>query len=123
MITTKFVRAAVTLVVVALAAVVALEVHWSMDAKRDARHAAGQAADVAREIMTSSRDSLAARHAAEVTAAGEHAQLVAFVIDPAGDVRVTVDARAKSYLLKHFSLTRTVSEITVTESSPRSLKK
>ena len=123
MITTKLVRTAVTLVVVALVAVVALEVHWSMDAKSDARRTAGHAADAAYEVMTQRHDSLAARQAAEATATGEHKQLVAFTVETGGVVRVTVNTRAKSYLLKHFGFTRSVSDVTVTASSPRTLKK
>ena len=117
MITTKFVRAAVTLVVVAVVAVVALEVHWSMDAKRDARHTADRAADAAAAAIAKGQSTLSARQTAEATASADHAQLVAFSIEPTGDVRVTVNAHAKSYLLKHFALTRSVSEVTVSESS------
>ena len=123
MITTKFIRAVVVVVVVGLVAVVALEVHWSLDAKHDARLAAGSAADAAADVMRSTHDSLTARHAAEVRAEVKKTHLVAFDIDGTGVVRVTVNARAKSYVLRHFGPTRSISEITVTAASPRSSKK
>ena len=117
MITTKIVRAVVVLAVVALLVIVGVEVYWSMTAKDDARKAAERAADNAFAIMSSGGDSLAARQAAEATATAEHTHLVAFVVDPTGVVRVTVNTRAKSYVLRHFGPTRSVSEVTVTESS------
>src|SRR5258708_5288453 len=100
MITTKLVRVLVVGVIVAAAGLVALEVHWSMDTKHDARRAAVHAAGVAAQVLGQAHDSLAARHAAEVEASSAHTQLVAFTIETTGTVRVTVNARAKSYLLR-----------------------
>ena len=113
MITTRLVRSALAIVIVAVLGVVALEVHWSMDAKSEARKAAGSAATAAAQELGSSHDSLRARQRAEATAAAGGTQLVAFTISPTGTVRVTVDRRAKSYILRRFGPTRSVSEITV----------
>jgi hypothetical protein len=117
MITTKLLRAVLILVVVVLLGIVAFEVKWSMDAKHDAKDTATRAADAAALVIAQHHDSLAARKAAEERAASEHTQLVTFSIETTGEVRVTVNARAKSYLLRHFSPTRSISEITVTGSS------
>ena len=117
---TKVFRGLVVVVVVALVGIVALEVHWSMDTKNKARRAAMLAADEAALVMVRDHDSLKARHAAEQLAAANHTRLVSFSIEPAGSVRVTVNARAKSYLLRHFAPTRSISEVTVSGTSESS---
>ena len=105
-------------VILAVAAIVALEVHWSMDAKRDARTAAAHAAAAGAHDLATTHDSLHARHVAETLAADQHTHLIAFDIDATGVVRVTVDARARSYLLRRFGPTKSVSEVTVSASAP-----
>jgi hypothetical protein len=117
---TRVLRGAVVIVAIALVGIVALEVHWSMNTKNEARKAATNAAAEAAVVMVRQHDSLEARHVAEQVAANNHMRLVSFSIEPAGSVRVTVNARAKSYLLRHFGPTRSISEITVSGTSEAS---
>jgi Flp pilus assembly protein TadG len=112
-ITTRFVRTVCTVVVVALVAVIALEVHWSMDAKKDARTDASAVAAAAAHELATSHDSLQARHVAELRAAAARASLVAFTITDTGSVVVTLNRRSKSYILRRLPPTRSVTEITV----------
>jgi hypothetical protein len=113
-------RGVVVGVVIALVAIVAMEVHWSVNTKNEARRAATRAADEAAIIMVRQHDSVEARHVAEQVAAAGNTRLVSFSIEPAGSVRVTVNARARSYVLRHFGPTRSISEVTVSGTSDSS---
>jgi hypothetical protein len=112
-ITTRFIRTILVVVVVALVAVIALEVHWSMDAKSAARTQAKATAAAAAHELSATHDSLKARQVAEAQAAGGGTRLVSFTITDTNSVVVTLNRRAKSYILRRFPPTRSVSEITV----------
>ena len=117
MITTKALRTGVVLVVLAIAALVATEVYWSMQAKSAAQRTARNAAFQAAHDLGVSHNSLHARATAEAetTHAGMH--LDAFTLETNGFVKVTVSTHARSYLLRRIGPTRSVSEITVTASA------
>jgi Flp pilus assembly protein TadG len=112
-ITTKLVRLSLVVIVLAIAAVAALEVHWSMTTKDDARGTAQRAATASAHLLFTSHVSLAARHTAEEVAAAGHTHLDSFTIRTDGVVHITVSTRAKSYVLRRIPMTRSVSEVTV----------
>jgi Flp pilus assembly protein TadG len=118
-ITTRLLRVAIVVVVLVLAGFIALEVHWSLDAKTHARHTADAAALAAAQELARSHDSLAARHVAEARSAVGPTRLVAFDIDATGTVRVTVSGHSRSYLLRRFGPARTITDINVTGSAAR----
>ena len=113
MITTKALRTGVALVVLAVAALVSVEVYWSMQARNAAQRTAREAAAQAAHELTVSRDSRHARQTAEGTATQAKMHLDAFTVEINGSVRVTVSTHARSYLLRRLGPTRSVSEITV----------
>ena len=119
MITTKLVRSVVVVVVLALVAVSAVEVHWSMNAKNDARRTAARAATSAAHVLFTTHDSPGARAVAEKEAAADHVNLDSFTIRIDGTVHVTVSTRARSYLLRRIGATRSVSEVTVGADAPQ----
>ena len=111
--TTRLLRSVVLVIVVALVAVTALEVHWAMKTRADARHTADRAAAAGAHVLFTTHNSLAAREAADEAAQSGHTHLDSFTIRTDGVVHVTVSTRAKSYLLRRIGPTRSVSEVTV----------
>ena len=113
MITTRLIRIVFAVVVVAVVALAALEVHWSMDAKNNARAVAVAAAAAGARELATTHDSIKARHVAEARASAGGAQLVSFTLTATNSVIVTVNRRARSYLLRRLPPTRSMSDITV----------
>jgi Flp pilus assembly protein TadG len=116
-ITTRILRTVLLVVVLAVLVLAAVEVRWSMVERSRARRIARAAAGVALARLSADHDSLAARQDAEASARDAGAQLVAFTVLGTGGVRVTVSDHSKSYLLRRLPPTKTITEITVTETA------